>query len=61
MTGLQRAGKHNRVFNVFVNHLVFEVTNGHPLVSRLEQPQSFCPVKIVDDRGIESLKVIPIP
>ena len=51
MAGLQRAGKYDRVFNVFVDHLVSEVAHGHPFVSRLEQLQSFRPVKIVDGGG----------
>ena len=51
MTGLQGATEYDRIFNVFVNHLVSEVAHGHPFVSRLEQPQAFGPVKIVDGGG----------
>ncbi len=34
MTGLQGASEHNRVFNIFVNHLVSEVAHGYPFVCR---------------------------
>src|SRR4030067_1952221 len=51
MARLQGIDEHDRVFNVFVNHLVPEVTHGHPFVGRLEQPQAFCKIKVIDGSG----------
>ena len=51
MTGLQCADEYDGVFNVFVNHLVSEIAHGHPLVSRVDQPQAFGAVKIIDCGG----------
>ena len=51
MTRLQGVDEYGWVFNVFVDHLVSEVAHNHPFISRLEQPQAFGAIKIIDGGG----------
>ena len=46
---MQRFGKYFRVFDVFVDHLVTKLSDGHPLIAGLEPPEFFRLVQTVDE------------
>ena len=49
MPGLQRFGKYFRVFDVFVDHLISKLPDGHPLIAGLEPPEFFRLVQTVNE------------